>query len=514
MESKSPSGIDSCDGSQLFSEAMNHFSEIVEEKLRNSKITSMKQKLKKALEGKQILGAENKRFVITSDPMEEFDDIVMIRFVLYQMVGASVTVILSGGHKSPDERLRNVEGIFPEFSGVTMNAPVRGEYGTEITFVPDGEFSVSDGEKYDAFVNCGPSSPETLDNIVLSLKDGATVITVGANDKDSTAAAGINQKFTGTVGEAPETNKEKWNSAITAMRAKGCKIKNLSVGLSRYVLFPNPRKMPGTPYGALAKQKAFFDEAVGTTGMFICSRPPPKFGGRVNFGNSCVDYQLCRDLLQNASENAGFEEGIKNIEAYCRYSKNESQGGDPTFLAAYGRAEDVEEKPPAVLAAIPLMCTALLGGVRKKGEEGRVWKYSAQSGSFQLPEHIKPPIFGGNEGYFFGSAPDDTDSKMNHAWVEGGVDGPFGEAVKNLPFFTPAYDPLAVLMAIDVMMDDGAEEYLEKTSAARNTKFARRGGRRRKRRKKTKKKKRKSKKGGKRKRRKTKRKHKKTKKRR
>ena len=69
---------------------MTHFSEIVEEKLRNSKITSMKQKLKKALEGKQILGAENKRFVITSDPMEEFDDIVMIRFVLYQMVGASV----------------------------------------------------------------------------------------------------------------------------------------------------------------------------------------------------------------------------------------------------------------------------------------------------------------------------------------------------------------------------------------------------------------------------------------
>ena len=35
-----------------------------------------------------------------------------------------------------------------------------------------------------------------------------TVITVGAKD-DGTAAAGINQKFTGTVGEAPEANKER-----------------------------------------------------------------------------------------------------------------------------------------------------------------------------------------------------------------------------------------------------------------------------------------------------------------
>ena len=49
-----------------------------------------------------------------------------------------------------------------------MNTPIRGQYGTEITFVPDGGF-VPEGQ-YDAFVNCGPSSPETLDNIVSSLK--------------------------------------------------------------------------------------------------------------------------------------------------------------------------------------------------------------------------------------------------------------------------------------------------------------------------------------------------------
>ena len=463
------SKVDNCNGKELFEKAMSHFGEIVERDQKNSEIRSMKDKLNEALEGKKILGTNGKRFVITSDPMEEFDDIVMIRFVLYQMEEASVTVILSGGEHSPSDRLKNVKSIFPEFSGAIMNAPIRGKYGTEITFVPDGEFSVaSDGEKYDAFVNCGPSSLETLDNIVSSLKDRAKVITVGAKD-DGTADAGINQKFTGTVGKAPEANKDKWNSAITAMRAKGCKIKNLSVGLSRYVLFPNPRTMKGTPYGDLASEKAFFDEAVGTTGMFLCSRPPPKFGGRVNFGNSCVDYQLCEDLLKNASaHDEKFEEGIKNIEAYCRYSKHESQGGPPMTLASYGPAEGAKEQPPAVLAAIPLMCTALLGGVRKQGEEGRVWKHEGQ-----LPANIKPPIFGGNEGYFFGSAPDDRDSKMNHSWVVKGVNGPFGEAVKNLPFFTPAYDPLAVLMAID-SVDDVGKHLSDK---ARSTPFARRGGR-------------------------------------
>ena len=248
--------------------------------------------------------------------------------------------------------------------------------------------------------------------------------------------------------------------------------------------------MEGTPYGALAEEPAFFDEAVGTTGMFLCSRPPPKFGARVNFGNSCVDYQLCTDLLKNASEHEMFAEGIKNIVAYCKFSKSEFHNGG----GSYGPAEGVEEQPPAVLAAIPLMCTALLGGVRKQGEEGRVWKHTGQ-----LPAHIKPPVFAGNGGYFFGSPPEDRDSKMNHSWVEGGVKGPFGQAVKDLPFFTPAYDPIALLMAIEE--EDEVGKHL--SDKARVTKRARRGGSR-KNRKKTKKKKRKSKKGGKRKRRKTK----------
>ena len=55
--------------------------------------------------------------------------------------------------------------------------------------------------------------------------------------------------------------------------------------------------------------------------MFLCSRPPPKFGGRVNFGNSCVDYQLCRDLLQNASENGSVR---------FSYTNNDTKGMIPS----------------------------------------------------------------------------------------------------------------------------------------------------------------------------------------
>ena len=38
MEEKSSSGVDSCNGTQLFTEAMTHFGQIVEKNLQNSKI--------------------------------------------------------------------------------------------------------------------------------------------------------------------------------------------------------------------------------------------------------------------------------------------------------------------------------------------------------------------------------------------------------------------------------------------------------------------------------------------
>ena len=444
------------EGQKLFQTAMVFFSAIVERNLQDKTIKAKKEELMNALNDEIILGAKGKHIIVTSDPMEEFDDIVMIRFVLYNLEGADVTVILSGGAHTPEERLVNVTSIFEEFNNAEMGKVMRGKYGANITFISDYDDNM-ELNPCDLFVNCGPTRIATLTNIANAMKDGSKVVTVGAND-DGTAGAGINQKFVSE--ERKLIVHKKWNETIETLREK-CTIQNLSVNVSRYVLFPNPDtdKMRETPYGELAQEPAFFNEAVGTTGMFIASRPPPAFGGRVNFGNSVVDYQLCKNLLENAykvfydnndyyelppSVDANlakqYHNGIKNIVAYSLYSGaafHKNKG-------SYGSEEKVANQPPAVLAAIPLMCTALMGGIRKKGVDGQPWNSTGQ-----IPKQV--PIFQGNGGYFFGSTPDDRDSKMKHSWVLDGVNGKFGDSVKKLDEFTPAYDPLAVLMGISMI---------------------------------------------------------------
>lgn len=246
------------------------------------------------------------------------------------------------------------------------------------------------------------------------------------------------------------------------MKDKGCIITNLSLDISRYVLFPNPKSMSDTPYGKLADTPDFFDEAVATTGMFIASRPPPKFGGRVNFSNSVIDYQLCKNLLENPLENKNYQNGLENIAAYSKFSKTPFH----TDSGHYG--EEGEEKSPDFLAAIPLMCTALMGGIRRKGTEGKKWFDGKQIDTM-------PDILAGDGGYFFGSEPTDRNSKMQMAWVEGGKDGKFGKNVETLSEFTPAYDPLAVLMGISMLKlkkTTGGKKFLRKTrkNTKKNTK--------------------------------------------
>ena len=476
------------EGQKLFQTAMVFFRAIVEENLKDKTILAKKVELMNALEDKPIFGAEKKHIIVTSDPMEEFDDIVMIRFVLYNLKNAKVTVILSGGAHTPEERLNNVKSIFTEFNNAKMGIEMQGKHdGANITFISDYDDNM-ELNACDLFVNCGPTRIATLTKIVDAMKDRSKVVTVGAND-DGTAGAGINQKFVSEERKLIK-NEEKWNTTIKTLREK-CTIQNLSVNVSRYVLFPNPKsdKMRETTYGKLADEPKFFDEAVGTTGMFIASRPPPKFGGRVNFGNSVVDYQLCKDLLEYAYDmfydnnnyyklppSGDFEmakqylNGIENIVAYSRFSNTEFHTNNGPNNGSYGSEEgvDILDQPPAVLAAIPLMCTALMGGIRKKGVDGQPWNSTGQ-----IPKQVDS--LQGNGGYFFGSAPDDRDSKMEHSWVLGGVNGKFGDSVKKLDEFTPAYDPLAVLMGISMLakMSGGRKRFRKSRKHTKKTKSKR-----------------------------------------
>ena len=124
--------------------------------------------------------------VVTSDPGEETDDILMIRYILTRL-RSKVRVILSGGALNPDERFAALKRVFPEFAEAQFGVP----FGN-ITFLRDG---VSIDEPIKCFVNCGPCHSVTLRSIFDRLNESrGRMITVGANS-DGTAA-GINQKQT------------------------------------------------------------------------------------------------------------------------------------------------------------------------------------------------------------------------------------------------------------------------------------------------------------------------------
>lgn len=327
--------------------------------------------------------------VITSDPGEESDDSLMLRYILSRATGGRFYVIISGGVLNPDERLAYMKRIFPEFEGIEFGLP----FGN-ITFLRDGEIF---SEDVNCFVNCGPCHSVTLDSIFARLNESkaagnnARMITVGAN-ADGTAA-GINQKQT----DEGVLKVLCWNEYLA--RLNGVRITNLDVGVSRYVLLPHPSRIEGA-YGQMPA--ACFDDLVYTTGMFFASRPPPKksdgtvnpFALRVNEGNSIVVSQLIDVLAYQTSKPQEFAYGLELISKYAIEC--------PTYEVA-------------VSAAIPLMATALMGGVYKDG--------------------------------VFGFSPTDKTARVNVACLTPDSARVFISNIRTLEKFTPGYDLLAVLMA-------------------------------------------------------------------
>lgn len=330
--------------------------------------------------------------VITSDPGEESDDALMLRYILFRARGGRIYVIVSGGVLNPDERLAYMKRIFPEFQGVEFGVP----FGN-ITFLHDGEIFTRD---VNCFVNCGPCHSVTLASIFDRLNESkaagnnARMITVGAN-ADGTAA-GINQKQTDD-GVLKHLN---WNEYL--VRLNGVRITNLDVGVSRYVLLPHPSRIEGE-YGQMPA--ACFDDLVFTTGMFFASRPSPNkpdgtvnpFALRVNQGNTIVVSQLIDVLAYQTTRPREFAYGLELISKYA------------TECSTY---------EVAVSAAIPLMATALMGGVYKQHENGTV----------------------------FGFSPTDKNARVNVACLTPDSARLFVSNIRTLEKFTPGYDLLAVIL--------------------------------------------------------------------
>lgn len=329
--------------------------------------------------------------VICSDPGEESDDLLMLRYILFGATGGRIYVIISGGILTPDERLAYMKRIFPEFQGIEFGVP----FGN-ITFLRDGEIFT---HEVNCFVNCGPCHSVTLGSIFARLNESkmagnnARMITVGANS-DGTAA-GINQKQTDGVLKVLC-----WNEYIAQLN--GIKITNLDVAVSRYVLLPHPSRINGA-YGQMPAE--CFDDIVYTTGMFFASRPSPKkpdgtinpFTLRVNQGNSIVVSQLIDVLSYQTTKPQEFAYGLELISKYA------------TQCSTY---------EVAVSAAIPLMATALMGGIYKEDEKGTI----------------------------FGFSPTDKTARVNVACLTPDSARVFLSNIRTLEKFTPGYDLLAVLL--------------------------------------------------------------------
>lgn len=341
--------------------------------LSNDKIEQMRSKLYYVLNGYSF--DMDEPMVVTSDPKEDCDDILMIYYILMTMK-SNVWIILSGGLHTPNERLDHLKNVFPELKDI--------EFGIKynnVTFLEDGVYFM---EKVSVFVNCGPCHSDTLFSICESLIQGGRIITVGANENGS--SAGINQKNT-DEGVLKDLS---WNKCIDSVRSK-VSITNLSVDISRFILLPNPRITKGS-YSNMPR--SCFMDIVITTAMFICSRPPAKFALRANEGNSFVDFQL----FPNIMDYVGTEKFIYGLSLIEEYS--DTCEGNAVI---------------ATSAAIPLMVTALMGGVYKKG--------------------------------VFGFSPMDKKAKESVSCLTEESVQVFLENIKELEYFTPGYDLLAVILA-------------------------------------------------------------------
>jgi len=327
--------------------------------------------------------------LVVTDPREEFDDLVMLRYGIYNVTGQTI-VIVSAGYFSPDDRLDYLKQLFACFTGAEFDVPFKTPTGT-ILFKRDG---ATIEYKIKRFINCGPCSSTTLNSIVFDTN--AKVVTVGAND-DGTLGAGINQKQTDEAGKLiviPDL----WNTFIRRALAFGATIKNMSVDVTRYVLFPNPLKCnEDHPFYELT-QGPIINSMIKSTSMFLISRPPPEYGMRVNEANSIVDIQLYSEFKK--AKETDYQRGLDKYDQYIKLAQ--SKGLESKYYEG---------------AAIPIMITNCIGGVYKEG--------------------------------IFGFLPTDKHAKETLGCLTPESAEVVIEYIKSMDQFTPAYDPLAFIEAFN-----------------------------------------------------------------
>ena len=333
-----------------------------------------------------MLFKSNGTYAWSSDPKEDADDLIALRYGALNTT-ADLIIIISGGYHSPQSRLDYLTQIFPYFENTKFNVPFKTQYNT-ITFMEDGcEINVP----LDGYLNCGPIHSRTLNSIAKCLKKtpDTRIVTVGAKD-DCTLGAGINQKQTDEPGKLINVP-DVWNTFINDVAGTSCV--NLSVNISRHVLIPNPLYMMNTSYREMVNEVCL-EPLVANTGMFLACRPEPNphFALRVNEGNSIVDYKYLKDMTPE-----DYEAGLLKLKEYMDLAKSK------------GLAANIYES-----AAIPIMATHSFGGRYKPG--------------------------------VFGWAPGDETAKHNVSCLLPETVPTFKENIRKMKYLTPAYDVIAFIM--------------------------------------------------------------------
>jgi len=352
---------------------------------KNPKIDQYKLYLKAFLDEELVLASEGDTLV-TTDPLEEHDDLAMLRYGVYNTAGY-VTVLVSAGSHSPVERLAHLVELFDCFKGAEFNKPFKTPKGV-IMFIPDGSIIPY---PIKTFINCGPCSSITLNSV--KFVENARVITVGANE-DGTLGAGVNQQQTDEPGKLIKIPGV-WNEFIEKAKIANATVRNMSIDITRYVLFPNPKKVnPFSPFYEMTHPK-IYQYMLSSTGMFVVSRPPPQYGLRVNEGNSIIDIQLFPTFVKDEN----YERGLNKLNDYIILAKSNNLA--PEYYES---------------AAIPIMCANCMGG-----------------------EYL-PGVFG------FG--PTDKVAKQTLGCLTRESAPAVFATIEQLEYFTPAYDPLAYMAGI------------------------------------------------------------------
>jgi len=346
-------------------------------------IIQCKSNLVSFLRGEYVFDSTKGVTCVVSDPKEEFDDIMMLHGV-YSTRG-HVIVVISGGAFTPQERLDYLIHVNPLFQGATFTKLFHTPTGT-IEFVADGQVV---SKKITRFVNCGPCSRVTLDSI--QFEENAIIITVGANE-DGTLSTGINQKQTQSTTNKLVVEEGVWNALIERGRQANAKIKNMSVNVTRHVLFPNPLK---TTCPEFMKTPELLNALFKTAAMFIISRPPIEYGLRVNDGNSEVGIQLYSTFDKTTTD---YQMGLIKLQEYIDIGVEKKL--EPKYYES---------------AAIPIMITHCMGGRYKPG--------------------------------VFGFSPTDKEAKENMSCLTPETSLQVLDYIKTLDELTPAYDPLAYIEA-------------------------------------------------------------------